>query len=61
LKVQAEYRVMRGARVREGPLDSFEFLAEFPAIQTQIRHGLTRGLDRCRFAYRDNVSSAPGG
>jgi transposase len=35
---------MRWARVRDGTLDYFEFLAEFPAIQTQIRHWLTRGL-----------------
>jgi transposase len=44
LRVQAEYLLMKWARVRDGTLDYFEFLAEFPAIQTQIRHGLTRGL-----------------
>jgi transposase len=44
LKLQAEYLLMRWARVRDGTLDYFEFLAEFPAIQTQIRHWLTRGL-----------------
>ena len=35
---------MRWARVRDGTLDYFEFLAEFPTIQTQIRHWLTLGL-----------------
>ena len=35
---------MKWARVRDGTLDYFEFLAEFPAIQTQIRHWLTLGL-----------------
>jgi transposase len=44
LKVQAEYLLMKWARVRAGTLDYFEFLAEFPTIQTQIRHWLTRGL-----------------
>jgi transposase len=44
LKLQAEYLLMKGARVRDGTLDYFEFLAEFPAIQTQIRHWLTLGL-----------------
>jgi transposase len=44
LKRQAEYLLMRWARVRDGPLDYFDFLAEFPAIQTQIRHWLTTGL-----------------
>jgi transposase len=44
LKLQAEYLLMRWARVRDGTLDYFEFLAEFPSIQTQIRHWLTRGL-----------------
>jgi transposase len=44
LKLQAEYLLMRWARVRDGTLDYFEFLAEFPTIQTQIRHWLTRGL-----------------
>jgi transposase len=44
LKLQAEYLLMKWARVRDGTLDYFEFLAEFPAIQTQIRHWLTRGL-----------------
>ena len=35
---------MKWARVRDGTLDYFEFLAEFPAIQTQIRQWLTVGL-----------------
>jgi len=35
---------MKWARVRDGTLDYFEFLTEFPAIQTQIRHWLTLGL-----------------
>jgi transposase len=44
LKVQAEYLLMKWARVRDGTLEFFEFLADFPAIQTQIRHWLTIGL-----------------
>jgi transposase len=44
LKLQAEYLLMKWARVRDGTLDYFDFLAEFPAIQTQIRHWLTLGL-----------------
>jgi transposase len=44
LKLQAEYLLMKWARVRDGTLDYFEFLAEFPAIQTQIRQWLTVGL-----------------
>jgi len=44
LKCQAEYLLMRWARVRDGTLNYFEFLAEFPAIQTHIRHWLTTGL-----------------
>jgi hypothetical protein len=44
LKVQAEYLLMRWARVRDGTLAYFEFLAEFPAIQTHTRHWLTLGL-----------------
>jgi transposase len=44
LKCQAEYLLMRWARVRDGTLDYFEFLAEFPAIQTHIRHWLITGL-----------------
>jgi transposase len=44
LKLQAEYLLMKWARVRDGTLDYFEFLTEFPAIQTQIRHWLTTGL-----------------
>jgi transposase len=44
LKLQAEYLLMKWARVRDGTLDYFEFLTEFPAIQTQIRHWLTIGL-----------------
>jgi transposase len=43
LKLQAEYLLMRWARVRDGTLDYFEFLAEFPTIQTQIRYWLTLG------------------
>jgi transposase len=35
---------MKGARVRDGTLEFFEFLAEFPAIQAQIRPWLTMGL-----------------
>ena len=35
---------MRWARVRDGTLNYFTFLAEFLAIQTQIRHWLTTGL-----------------
>ncbi|HEX3050124.1 MAG TPA: IS66 family transposase [Aggregatilineaceae bacterium] len=45
LKLQAEYLLMRWARVRDGTLDYFDFLAEFPAIQAQIRHWLTLGLN----------------
>jgi transposase len=45
LKLQAEYLLMRWARVRDGTLDYFDFLAEFPTIQTQIRHWLTIGLN----------------
>jgi transposase len=44
LKLQADYLLMKWAQVRDGTLDYFDFLAEFPAIQTQIRHWLTRGL-----------------
>ncbi len=44
LKCQAEYLWMRWARVRDDTLDYFTFLAEFPAIQTQIRQWLTIGL-----------------
>ena len=44
LKLQADYLLMRWARVRDGTLDYFEFLAEFPTLQTQIRHWLTLGL-----------------
>jgi transposase len=44
LKLQAEYLLMKWARVRDGTFDYFEFLAEFPAIQSQIRHWLTIGL-----------------
>jgi transposase len=43
LKLQAEYLLMKWARVRDGTLAYFEFVAEFPAIQTQIRHWLTVG------------------
>ncbi len=35
---------MRWARVRDGTLDYFGFLTEFPAIQSQTRHWLTTGL-----------------
>jgi hypothetical protein len=44
LKCQAEYLLMGWARGREGTLDYFTFLAEFPAIQTHIRCWLTTGL-----------------
>jgi transposase len=44
LRVQAEYLLMKWARVRDGTLDYFAFLAEFPASRTQIRHWLTMGL-----------------
>jgi transposase len=44
LRVQAEYLLMKWARVRDGTLDYFAFLPEFPAIQTQSRHWLTIGL-----------------
>jgi transposase len=44
LKLQAEYLLMRWARARDGTLDYFAFLAEFPTLQTQIRHWLTQGL-----------------
>jgi transposase len=44
LKLQTEYLLMRWARVRDGTLDYFEFLTEFPTLQTQIRHWLTQGL-----------------
>jgi transposase len=44
LKLQAEYLLMKWARVRDGTLDYVEFLAEFPVIQTQIRHWLAQGL-----------------
>jgi transposase len=44
LKPQAEYLLMTWGRVRDGTLDYFAFLAEFPTIQTQIRHWLTTGL-----------------
>jgi transposase len=44
LRLQAEYLLMRWARVRDGTLNYFTFLAEFPAIQTQIRYWLTTGL-----------------
>jgi transposase len=44
LKLQVEYLLMRWARVRDGTLAYFDFLAEFPAIQTQVRHWLTLGV-----------------
>jgi transposase len=44
LKLQADYLLMKWARVRDGTLDYGDFLAEFPTIQTQIRHWLTLGL-----------------
>ena len=44
LKLQAEYLLRQWAQVRDGTLDYFEFLMEFPTIQTQIRHWLTLGL-----------------
>jgi transposase len=44
LKIQAEYLLMKWVRVRDGTLGYFEFLAEFPPIQTQIRRWLTTGV-----------------
>jgi hypothetical protein len=44
LRVQAEYLLMKWARVRDGTLEFFEFLAEFPANQTRLRPWLTIGL-----------------
>ncbi len=46
LKVYAEYLLVLWARVRDGTLSYEVFLAEFPAIQSQIRHWLAQGL-RC--------------
>ncbi len=43
LKLQAEYLLMKWARVRDGTLNYIDFLIEFPTIQTQIRHWLTLG------------------
>jgi len=44
LKIQAEYLLMKWARVRDGTLAYHDFLTQFPPIQTQIRHWLTTGL-----------------
>ena len=44
LKVYADYLLVLWARVRDGTLSYEAFLAEFPAIQCQIRHWLTQGL-----------------
>ena len=44
LKVYADYLLVLWARVRDGTLSYAAFLAEFPAIQGQIRHWLTQGL-----------------
>jgi transposase len=44
LKVHAEYLLVLWARVRDGTLSYEAFLAEFPAIQCQLRHWLTQGL-----------------
>jgi hypothetical protein len=44
LKIQAEYLLMKWTRVRDGTLAYHHFLAQFPPIQAQIRHGLTTGL-----------------
>jgi transposase len=44
LKVQAEYLLVRWARVRDGTLPYADFMAEFPAIQCHIRHWLTQGV-----------------
>ncbi len=38
LKLQAEYLLMRWARVRDGTLDYFEFLTEFPTCAGYFRH-----------------------
>jgi hypothetical protein len=52
LRVQAEYLLIKWTRVRDGTLDYFAFLAEFPTIQTQIRHWLTIGLKGVFYADR---------
>jgi transposase len=44
LKLQAEYLLVLWARVRDGTLPYADFLAEFPTVQTLIRHWLTAGL-----------------
>lgn len=44
LKVHAEYLLVSWARVRDGTLSYAAFLAEFPAIQCQLRYWLTQGL-----------------
>jgi transposase len=44
LKVYAEYLLVLWARGRDGTWPDEAFLAEFPAIQTQIRHWLNQGL-----------------
>ena len=44
LKVYAEYLLVLWARVRDGTLTYEAFLAEFPAIQSQIRYWLDQGV-----------------
>jgi transposase len=44
LKLQADYLLVLWARVREGTLPYADFLSEFPALQSLIRHWLTEGL-----------------
>ncbi len=44
LKVYGEYLLALWARARDGTLAYKAFLAEFPAIQCQLRHWLTQGL-----------------
>ncbi len=44
LKIYAEYLLSLWAHVRDGTLSYESFLAEFPAIQTQIRSWLNQGL-----------------
>jgi hypothetical protein len=44
LKLQADYRLVLWARVRDGTLAYADFLTEFPLIQARIRHWLTVGL-----------------
>jgi transposase len=44
LKLQADYLLVLWARVRDGTLPYADFLTEFPAVQTLIRHWLIHGL-----------------